>query len=792
MEEKKEYLKLGLEAFGEASSQSRSKISSGSNITVNGKTIKLEQNEKDLIYKISDITNLSEVQCAQLWETYKQEHKENMTRFNNSEQALCENIELIMNVVNFYYEDRISLLECIGSLQRITFDKKHPYSAIATDTVNKLRDHNTTTPFVERLFAQYSALVRSSVPNLTYSFPGWAIVWAKQNLKEQKALLEIIFLFSMTITFNATFIFKIIQEFEADCFGVLQSFGYVLDDEGLKLRKSVTNICILLSVNITIPATLTTETKLSANSQDLINQPNVIAKINQVVLHLGDRKEHAPFLLAWSYFITCLDCILYTDDSVPVPVEYQQMGLIIRGTQQVLSSILITRPTVNGTEFEEERGVSIKQGPNMDRIYLGRSLKLNVFDVITDILESDVCNEEDVNNLGYRSVLRNLFKDFLTTTRPHYLPVDSYASLINAYCLVYKNQATLCDSFWQDDFEKDNQYSLLSTARSRFPVFFSDLTQLLSALSGGANEDKLDGKAAEQVFEYLCQVPSITVELGDKIKIIATEENGCAIIHAKQNIRVTQELQAIASIEITEGSQGLLLSSSEAYSLVQFPLAYSGWHLLTAVLAGFMNPSGSGIDIKDDEENIKGNNIETIDSILDLLHNVLLNNPKLVPILVQHIEIVARIPGQSTGTPIIISVICNILSSCGRVQPCPITTMTLSLQCLTLLIPYYPNEIWSYLQVAPILPRPSSSSSISISSRLASSSFISNPAAQIQQIVSRVECITGRYTLLLSFLDMVQGLVYDIQRNWWVKNGSSPNRQYQVEVLYLCLHYHHE
>ncbi|KAI7893866.1 nucleoporin subcomplex protein binding to Pom34-domain-containing protein [Mucor mucedo] len=779
LEEKKEHLKLGLEAFGEASSQSRSKVTSGSSVAVDGKTIKLEQKEKDLIIKLSDITNLNEVQCAQLWEAFRQENKDSVTRFNDSEQALSENIELIMNVVNFYYEDRISLLECIGSLQRIAFDGSHPYSTIATDTLQKLRDINSSTPLPQRLFAQYASLVRSNVPNRTYSFPGWASVWAKQNLREQKALLEIIFLFSVGKTFEPTFIFSIIQEFESDCFGVLQTFGYVLDDEGLKLRRGVTHVCTLLSINLILSPEITTETKLSTTDKDLINTPDVIAKINQVVLYLGDRHEHAPFLLAWSYFVTCLDCILNGDDTTSVPESYKQIQPIINGTQSVSTSgILKTRPMVNGTDFEEARQISIQQKPNMDRIFLGRSLKLDVFGVVTDILESEVCSEEDVNNYGYRSVLRTLFKAFLSTTRPYYIPTDSYATLIKAYCLIYKNQAALCEAFWNDDYVKDDPYTLLATARGRFPVFFTDLTRLLSALSGGANDD-VDGKAAENVFGYLCQVPSITVELGNNVQITAVEENGRAVINANQNIRVTQELQTIASIEILEGTQGLLLSSSEDYSLVQFPLPYSGWHLLTAVLAGFMNPSGSGIDIKDEDESLKGNNIETIDSILDLLYNVLLNNPKLVPSLVQHIESAARIPGQSTGTPIIISVICNILSSCSRVQPCPIPTMTLSLQCLTLLIPHYRNDIWSYLQAAPILPRPNVN--IPLSTRLATSSFVINPAAQIQQIVSRVECTT----------DMVQGLVRDVQRNWWVNanEGSVPNRQYQVDVLYLCLHY---
>jgi hypothetical protein len=796
LEQKKEHLKLGLEAFGEPSSQSRAKLS-GSSVTVEGKSIKLEQNEKELVYKISDITNLNELQSASLWEAYRQENIEIVARFNNSQEsgkppALSENVELLMFVVSFYFEDRISLLECISSLQRIALDQDHPYAAIASVTIDKMCDESSATPLYQRLFTQYSNLVRSSVPKRTYSFPGWAGIWAKQNLKEQKALLEIVFLFSLTNNFKPKLILSVIQEFEADCFGVIQAFGYALDEEGLSLREKVTYICTLLAVNLVVSPELTIDTKLTPNGQNLLNTPDIITKINQVVLHMGNRGEHAIFLLAWSYFITCLDSALYSDESTQVPANYKDVELMLQGNQQISSSILITRPATNGTEFEEERQISIKQAPHLDRILLGRSLKLQVFDVISDILESDICSEEDVNNFGYRSVFRIVFKAFLSTTRPYYIPIASYASLVNSYCLLYKGQAALCGTFWNTDYNKDDSNSLLATARGRFPVFFQDFTQLLSALSGANGDDSEgEGKAAESVYEYLCNIPTITIEIGHEVKVTASEENGSVIIQADQTIHVTQEIQTIASIEIPEGARGILLSNSDTGRVIQFTLPYSGWHLLTAVLAAFMNNSGSSIDIKDEEDIFKGRNIETIDFILDLFHNVLLNDPKLVTILVQHIEAVARIPGQSTSTPVIIAVLCNILSSCSAVQPYPISTMTTALKCLTLLIPFYRNDIWLYLQTAPILPRPNGS--IPISTRLTSTSINTNPAAQIQQIVSRIECVTGRYTLLLAFLDMVHGLVRDVQRSWWVNetfnDASVPNRQYQVEVLYLCLHY---
>lgn len=780
LEEKKEQLKLGLEAFAEPSSQSRTKLNSGSSITINGKSIKLEQPEKDLICHLSDILNLNELTCAQLWDAYRQENKQ------SSNAKLAENVELIMNVVCFYYEDRISFLQCISSLQRISLDDTHPYASIANDTVNKLVQDD----FVQRLFTQFSKLVRSTVPSRTLSFPGWALVWSKQNLKEQKALLEIIFLCSLTEPFKPAFIFSVIQELESNCFGVLQVFGYVLDEEGMKLRETVTSICTLLVINMVVPPTLSVNSKLSSGGSSLFDTPDIINKINQVALYLGDRSEHAPFLLAWSFFLTCLDSALYSDE-IPVPTNYQQIELILQGKGVESSAVLTDRPLVSVSEFDKERHISIKQGANMDRIYLGRSLKLNVFNVNAGILSSEICSEEDVNSFGYRSVFRSLFKGFLSTTRACYIPLDSYTSLIKCYCLVYKQQDQLGELFWNDDFNKEDPNTLLATARGRFPVYFTDLTQLLSALCGGTSDmETSSGRCAENVFEYLCQVPSITVDLSRHLHITAEEENGVAIIQTEQTIRVTQEIQSIASIEIPEGSRGVVLYNEGDECVVQFSVPHSGWHLLTAVLAGFMNNSGSGIDVKDEDGNLQGKNIETINSILDLIHNILLNNPKLITTFVQHIESASRISGQSTSTPIIISALCNILSSCSAVHPCPISTMTLTLKCLTLLIPYYRNDVWLYLQSAPILPRPDAS--IPISARL-TSSFSINPAAQIQQIVARVECITGKYTLLLAFLDMVKGLVRDVQRSWWVNNKvgntSIPSNQYQVEVLYLCLHY---
>ncbi|KAK4511866.1 Haloacid dehalogenase-like hydrolase domain-containing protein 3 [Mucor velutinosus] len=795
LEEKKEQLKLGLDAFTEPSSQARSKINSGTSVTVDGKTIKLEQDEKNLVLRLSDLIKLNELQAALIWDTFRQSNKYSKYTSDKSERnnktSLSEDVQLLMNIVQFYFEDRLSLLQCISSLKRISMDAHHPYASIASDTISKFHSQDNSTAYLQQLFSQYSRLVRSSVPRQHDFFNNWPPVWAKQTLKEQKALLEIIFLYTLTDTISPPFILSMMQEFEADCFGCDQAFSYVLDKEGVKLRDRVAHICMVLSVSVIVPPSLKVGAKLDAASanKSLLDSPDFIAKINQIACYMGDRSEHAVFLLAWSFFLTCTDAIINDEEAPTAPANYNDILCpILNGTQTISPSVLIDKTLINpaSASSNNSRTICIEQRPNMDRIYLGRSLKLNVFSAVTDILESEICSEEDVNNLGYRSVLSHLYASFLSVTRPQFIPMESYASLIKSYCLIYKHQPELCEAFWKD-FNAEDGASLLATARRRFPVFFTDFVQLLSALTGASSEQDSSNSSdisATRVFEYLCNIPGITVVISPEVDMTVVNENNEVVVHADQTIQVTEAFDSITSIVVPEKSRGLLLSKADDY-VVHYPsLHYSGWHLLVSALTGFVTQlPATSTQIVDADQFVRGENQEGIASILDLMYSVLSSNPSLVTELVQHVESVAGSVSKTSTTPILISVLCSILSTSSAFHPRPIPILTLAVKCMTLLLPYYREDIWAYLKYAPILPTTNTSfhtGLASYSSKLASS-------AQIQEIVSERECADGRYTLLLAFLDLVQALAQDMQRSWWINN--SAQRQYQVEVLYTCLHY---
>ncbi|KAG1047762.1 hypothetical protein G6F43_009807 [Rhizopus delemar] len=793
LEEKRGQFKLGLDAFSAASSQSRSKLNAPVNI--NGKSVSFDQKEKDLITRVSDIVNLNEIQCASVWESYKQENKNYVDRFQSAESLpLNENEGLVMDIISFYFEDRICLLNCIGSLQRISINKEHPFNAIASDIINTLSEDNTnSTPFVNRLLTQFSNLVRSKIPTRHCVFPGWPAAYAKQNLKEQKAILEILFIFSITASYSPSFILSLIQEFEVNNFGTFQIFSYALDSEGEKLREQVTNISSLLAVSVVLPPYLTLDIKLDPAGADasLIDTPEMIAKINQVVLYMGNDEEHSVFLMAWSYFLTCLRSAIDAASS-ELPKEYSVVKPILEGKQQLSTSILSDRSFAQtaGLDASEKRTICIQQTDHLERTLIGRSLKLGVFDFIQGILDCGICDEDDVNSFGYRSVLRLLLKSFLSTTLPQFLPTESYSGLIDCYCAVYQDQPELCTAFWNDDMDKDDQNPLISSALGRFPVFFTDFTRLLSALTCTNELDiRVEEKPADKVYQYLCSIPTITVILKDGFYVSATVENNVAVTHTDQAMRVTPPLNYITGITIPQQTRGILLSSTENNRIVQFTRSYSGWHMLVSILANSMKQRGSnGVDVQNDDFTLDGGNSEAIVSILDLMYHVLINNPKLVPSLVNHVQAAAAVPGVTYNTPILVSVLCDILTFCSNVHPCPISIATLAVKCIHLLLPHYRQHIWAYLQTAPILPRVFSNTIPSSStSKL---SFAANRVSGIRQIVAKFECAAGSYGLLLAFLDLVHGLVRDIQDNWWVREtGAAPDCQAQVDTLYICLHY---
>lgn len=756
-------------------------------MSIDGKTINLTQAEKDFVLKLSDFFQLNELLCVSLWVAFKADQQWKLS--DDKDYKLSEDESLLMRVMTFYYEDRLALLQCIASLLRIHLDPDHVYHSIAQDVVRRILKNE----FFGRILEQLKSLTRQQVPPQYYSPVTLATVWAKQNLREQKSLLEVLFLAHVYSPCPAKRALDLIQEFEATSFGQHQEFGYVLDVEGGKLRDQVTHLCIVLSVQALNLSGIQDTLASRPTGERLQDSPDIIVKISQIALFLGDRPEHSVFLLGWSYFLSVMDDLLASVSSL---TAYNDVRKFIDGELEISESHLLTdRPSARGMNVISQPSISYTE--QVYRALAGRALKLNVFGYMNEILESQICREDDPNDSGYRFVLKGLLSAFLSTIQPYFLPVDSYIGLVDCVCTLFDNQPALCLEFWKKDFENEDLSTLLNTARGRFPVSFVDFTRLLASLSGSKSEDRLVEEPAACVFEYVKLLPSLTVMVKDTINLQLREEEDGTIVYANEPIRVIEDSGIVSGFVIPSGTIGLLVSKPDEKRVVQWRTEYSGWRLLVGVLARFVDRSkqSNTTDVEDLDGELSGNGQEAVNSILELIQKLMHARPTLVRALVEHVdETCRRIPREESEPPLLVALICEVLTYCSTIEQCPVETITHTLRCLTSLLPYYREEIWAYLKTAPILPRPNPGHPIA--SRFpSSSSVLTDPARQIHHIVSEVECRTGKYSLLLAFLNLVTALVRDVQRHWWIDGqpGSfgmlKNDREYQIETLYLCLHY---
>ncbi|ORY93629.1 nucleoporin subcomplex protein binding to Pom34-domain-containing protein [Syncephalastrum racemosum] len=751
LEERARDLKLGLDCFGRPNASARSKIQSGS-VAHQGRSFKLDTNEKDLVLLFADTFNINELMCACLWDTFRREHTTTTTPLDDA---------LKVEFMTFYHEERLSVLQCIASLLRVSYDGSHPFHAVAAQALDKVLDEGDE--FIERLLTQLKVLVRATTTQAQQLFATIpAYVWAKQRLSEQKALLEIVAVYYFSSPCHPKHALAFLEEFEETNFGLQQTSCHMLDREGELWRDEVSYLCVLLSIQVlNLPLLRRTALSPRPSGDVLLQAPEVLVKIGQIVPFLGDHPSHAPFLLAWSYLLSIVDELLQTTS----PTAYANVRKLIDGELDMPTTRAGLRGTVRSAVLDVQHHAQIY------RLFAGRALKLDVFDTLSVVLGSALCDTDAPNDLCYRSTIKHLLSGFFSKTHPSLIPQGSFDDLIDCVSKLFDKQTALCEQFWQEDIQHEDLAVLLRITRLRFPVAFKPFIQLLSSLTGSRAPDSF---AAKRVFSYLQEIGTITVFLKDNVDVRMDTLNEATVVEANQAIQVMPSIAGRAALTIPAGARGSLYSPEQR--IVQFDVHYSGWKLVTGILTAFVTQQNQGSpDMDDPNHDLDGANVDTVTTILVLIRNLLSADPALATILAAQMQ-----AGRTSQTPVLVDLLCSIVSLGCSVNPHPISAITASLDCLSLLLPYFRDSIWQYLHTSPFLPRPSVANAV-VSMRS------NKTAAQVHQLVSKEERKRGRYPLMMAFLDLVKALVGDVQKSWWL--NSAATQQQQVETLYACLHY---
>jgi len=293
-------------------------------------------------------------------------------------------------------------------------DEQHEYFEVAQIIIPQLLAPPSFSPdappsFVQRLARQFDTHTRTPLPNHIVSFNTHSPPWAKQLLKEQLSILEVIFLVlyssSSEITQNdPDTVEGIIAVLHHTDYGRNQRNARFLQDQeseilGGNINGMVIIICIevldleaLLSIPLNSPSSLFS----SLPPNGLLSSPAHLLRLHHHFLTVTPSPTTSPILIAWSYILSRLTDSLSNE----TPEEYIPLA----------EAIL---PSAEGQKQQQPAWKTIVTGAlgGKGNLLGGLSqlLKGRLFVDVEDGGEGSGGENVDLNALGYRSVIKGEF-----------------------------------------------------------------------------------------------------------------------------------------------------------------------------------------------------------------------------------------------------------------------------------------------------------------------------------------------------------------------------------------------
>lgn len=308
-------LKQCYEPFPRPSAESRRSVQSGKVTLRDGIVLEVADEDKEIVFEISKVLDLDEVEALTLLRLF----------FYNEDIPLAQisdSSRLLDAISDFYYDERLFLIRTVGDLLRVNASTGDMYNTLATEFIQKhIPDQHV---FIEKLLQSLAARTTDTVPQYVPKDVKSAARWAKQNLKEQLCLLEVIFWSAISKTTNGSFVLQFLQAARQLGLGRNQHLEELLMDEecgqlldDLEVLFSVTAIQ-LLELDKLLDEDLDLELAIK-RQRGFLASPKDVADIHTAVSQLPDEQRYAPLVLSWGYVMSKI-ARLPRDE---VPQEYE-------------------------------------------------------------------------------------------------------------------------------------------------------------------------------------------------------------------------------------------------------------------------------------------------------------------------------------------------------------------------------------------------------------------------------------------------------------------------------------
>ncbi|KAL6078094.1 hypothetical protein QOT17_001703 [Balamuthia mandrillaris] len=736
-----------LQSYKPPSKESLQALESGK-VKYGGKTYPVDKNQQDFVKKISRLLNLDEVQSLLLFRNYLRDEVKGQT-FDYSSTALQE-------IADYYNDERLCLLRCVSSLLRNGHDEDHLYFVEASEIVERLLHDG----LVDKVLQQYKSLAKATIPkHLTERQDQER--WANQNVEEQLACLEIIFLVYYAQTpISASMIKHLCKLFNKQAFGTKQPNYTLLNEVGRGTVVRMSYICVLILVeSFNLESLLEEADQESLAAHPIVANKSAILELDEEFQRWGTTVPQGPVLLAWASLVCRVSQFSDMVDNVP----YQQHGV--------------------------------------------KALRLSAFQFLKNMVQNGF-DPEEPNLTGYKSVLKGLVTAIFTAFDISLFP--NYELIVEFYCELFQTEPGLCRQYWEHDHQHAPRRALMTIAISCWPIQFNQLLKLLSALAG-------DHDCAHRVFWELCHMtnfstfaamvpPSFCRDPNDDggMRLATTnwrsaEEAFATMLEAAHleaylqrdlplNVgqlcssvggdesernargmdsavgqRLTANAYASSSVPmfiIPAGTRGRIFKVDNSL-LIQWEHKYSIWEYLLKVLDFFLKRLLGGSKVTEQQ-------ISSVYHILKLINQLLSFDKNFTTIIQNHLlEIfpnilaVRNVPiSDYANTSEILPRLFLILQHASFLINPPAELLTACLRCINGFAHTHPMQVWVYMRRVGLLDE--------IASERTTKAF----SGCIRHLLHTMECPTGRYPVTLSFLDLLSTLLSFAQR-WQLRSSSS-------------------
>ncbi|KAK4331772.1 nucleoporin [Rhodotorula toruloides] len=693
-------------------------------------------------------------------------------------------------------------------------DTTHPcYDLASTLLPSILSDTFTST-----LLSAFASRTSQSLPEAVRASPAHSLFWTKQLVREQKALLELVFLvYYSPRPADGPELARVLDIIKSTEWGQRQElFGY-FDAETQGMEKELADLLTLIAIEaMNLENAMEQEYPIGAPGEQGVDPKSIFApahliKVNEAVEALVrlDSERSSPVLIGWAFLLSKVTTSLLERG---VPESYHDFAE---------QSLRVEAPSSSSSRSSTQP---------LFQLYAAHALSpaSSLFPVLLSILRSPLLGQSaqresfssfavtEPNAVGYLSVLRGLVTSLPNLIRLPFLTSTQLNGLYEVFSALYGNpsSALLCAQFWEDQAvvaaaeaapetsmlldrtaQSAGEAEIVELARSRFPIQFGGLVSLVRSLTAGVagllppdhadgavassagastDDELLAAKCAQSTFAYLATLPTLThvVPSGPSVTPLPYETATYPDPDTGYSYRVSRPIGVSRSVVIPTGVQGRLISQHGTKPVVvAWDVEWSAWRLFADVLEDYAGMKRPKVDVfgskeaSTDELPMSWDSEEEqerdVTAVLDILRITLRNDHTLAPALIDHLS---SSPGRKvppgTAPPRydLVEVLFRILERSltpNPNRPAPTALVSSLVGLVAALLPSFPGIVWTFLRGSALL---FPSSKMAAYSRTASIGSSSSGSAILQ-----AEKLAGQCPVTLSLLSLVHALVLEEQ-----------------------------